>query len=114
MASAGSDGLIYELLAVLRPLNPSLSAALEEEGGDGFSSEQRDSLKRLLSDHKARLKQTADLEEQQALEYEQEGMHNKYSRRMDMGLHYAWGSIFSPFPPPSADEADPWSSHPVV
>ena len=74
MASAGSDVLVSELLVVLRPLSSSLSSALEEEGGEGFSPEQRDSLKRLLADHKARLKQTADLEEQQALEYEREGM----------------------------------------
>ena len=73
MASAGRDGLVSEMMVILRPLNSSLSAALEEGGGDGFSSEQRDSLRRLLSDHRARLKQTADLEEQQALEYEQEG-----------------------------------------
>ena len=73
MASAGSDGLISEMLLILRPLNSSLSAALEEEGSDGFNSEQRDSLRRLLTEHRARLKQTTDLEEQQALEYEQEG-----------------------------------------
>ena len=74
MASARSDGLISEMLVILRPLNSSLSAALlEEEGGEGFSSEQRDSLRRLLTEHRARLKQTTDLEEQQALEYEQEG-----------------------------------------